>query len=160
MEERIKEKRVADSLTEQFHEIRPEHLNGADVMFGGILMDWIDEVAGLTAMRHSEGHVLTASVDNLTFLRSLRQHDIVVLIGRVTDVGNSSMEIRVDSYLEKIDGMRYPVNRAYLTLVALDEDNKPRRVPRLKLETVVEEAEWEAGKKRSELRKQRKKEGF
>ena len=96
-----------------------------------------------TAMRHSEGHVLTASVDNLTFLRSLRQHDIVVLIGRVTYVGNSSMEIRVDSYLEKIDGMRYPVNRAYLTLVALDEDNKPRRVPRLKLETVVEEAEWE-----------------
>ena len=70
------------------------------------------------------------------------------------------MEIRVDSYLEKIDGMRYPVNRAYLTLVALDEDNKPRRVPRLKLETVVEEAEWEAGKKRSELRKHRKKEGF
>ena len=56
--------------------------------------------------------------------------------------------------------MRYPVNRAYLTLVALDEDNKSRRVPRLKLETVVEEAEWEAGKKRSELRKQRKKEGF
>ena len=160
MEEQIKEKRVADSLTEQFHEIRPEHLNGADVMFGGILMGWIDEVAGLTAMRHSEGHVLTASVDNLTFLRSLRQHDIVVLIGRVTYVGNSSMEIRVDSYLEKIDGMRYPVNRAYLTLVALDEDNKPRRVPRLKLETVVEEAEWETGKKRSELRKQRKKEGF
>ena len=73
MEEQIKEKRVADSLTEQFHEIRPEHLNGADVMFGGILMGWIDEVAGLTAMRHSEGHVLTASVDNLTFLRSLRQ---------------------------------------------------------------------------------------
>ena len=66
----------------------------------------------------------------------------------------------LDSYLEKIDGMRYPVNRAYLTLVALDEDNKPRRVPRLKLETVVEEAEWETGKKRSELRKQRKKEGF
>ena len=54
MEEQIKEKRVADSLTEQFHEIRPEHLNGADVMFGGILMGWIDEVAGLTAMRHSE----------------------------------------------------------------------------------------------------------
>ena len=160
MEEQIKVKRVADSLTEQFHEIRPEHLNGADVMFGGILMGWIDEVAGLTAMRHAEGYVLTASVDNLTFLRSLRQHDIVVLIGRVTYVGNSSMEIRVDSYLEKIDGMRYPVNRAYLTLVALDEDNKPRRVPRLKLETVVEEAEWEAGKKRSELRKQRKKEGF
>ena len=51
MEEQIKEKRVADSLTEQFHEIRPEHLNGADVMFGGILMGWIDEVAGLTAMR-------------------------------------------------------------------------------------------------------------
>ena len=46
MEEQIKEKRVADSLTEQFHEIRPEHLNGADVMFGGILMGGI---AGLCA---------------------------------------------------------------------------------------------------------------
>mgnify|MGYP003376201202 CR=1 FL=1 len=40
MEEQMKEKRVADSLTEQFHEIRPEHLNGAGVMFGGVLMGW------------------------------------------------------------------------------------------------------------------------
>ena len=76
MEGQMKEKRVADSLTEQFHEIRPEHLNGAGVMFGGVLMGWIDEVAGLTAIRHSQGHVLTASVDNLTFLRSIYQHDI------------------------------------------------------------------------------------
>ena len=70
------------------------------------------------------------------------------------------MEVRVDTYVEKLDGMRYPVNRAYLTMVAVDDDGRPCEVPGLKTESVGEQAEWEAGKKRSELRRKRKKEGF
>ena len=60
---------------------------------------------------------------------------MVVVIGKVTYVGNSSMEVRVDTYVEHLeDGMRHAINRAYFTMVALDENDKPKRVPRLILD--------------------------
>ena len=71
-----------------------------------------------------------------------------------------SMEVRVDTYVESLDGIRRTINRAYLVLVALDENGKPVRVPRLELVTESEKAEWEGGKRRSELRRQRRIEGF
>ena len=70
------------------------------------------------------------------------------------------MEVRVDTYVENMDGMRRPINRAYFTMVALDENDKPKRVPRLILESEEEKAEWEAAKKRREMRIKRKEEGF
>ena len=70
------------------------------------------------------------------------------------------MEVRVDTYVESLDGIRRPINRAYLTLVAVDANGKPQEVPKLILETESEKAEWEAGKKRMEIRNQRSKEGF
>lgn len=88
-------------------------------------MEWIDEAAGLVGIRHSQCNVITASVDNLKFIRGVYQNDLVVLVGTLTWVGNTSMEVRVDTYVEKLDGTRYPVNRAYLTLVAVDNNGKP-----------------------------------
>ncbi len=58
------------------------------------------------------------------------------------------MEVRVDTYVEKLNGTRYPVNRAYLTLVAVDETGKPTKVPGLLIESIGQQAEWEAGQKR------------
>ena len=84
----------------------------------------------------------------------------MVLAARVTYVGRTSMEVRVDTYVERLNGQRDPVNRAYLVLVALDENGAPTEVPGLYVETDEERAEWEAGKRRSELRKQRKAEQF
>ena len=154
------EKTVKESMIEQVYAVRPQHLNSAGRLFGGKLMEWIDETASLAAVRHAGHYVVTASVDNLTFIRGVNQHEIVVLVARLTYVGRTSMEVRVDTYVEKLDGMRYPVNRAYLTMVAVDDDGRPCEVPSLKTESVGEQAEWEAGKKRSELRRKRKKEGF
>ena len=62
-------KRVSDTMIEQVYQVRPEHLNGSGRLFGGRLMEWIDEVAGLVAMRHAQSNVITASVDNLKFIR-------------------------------------------------------------------------------------------
>ena len=83
-----------------------------------------------------------------------------MIIGKATYVGNTSMEVRVDTYVENMDGMRRPINRAYFTMVALDGNDKPTRVPRLILESEEEKAEWEAAKKRREMRIKRKEEGF
>ena len=123
-------------------------------------MQWLDDVAGLVAKRHTRSNIITASVDNLRFIQGAYQKDVIVIIGKATYVGNTSMEVRVDTYVGNMDGMRRPINRAYFTMVALDENDKPKRVPRLILESEEEKAEWEAAKKRREMRIKRKEEGF
>ena len=121
-------KKVSDSAAETLHIVRPNHLNAAGRLFGGVLMQWIDELAGLVAKRHSHMNVTTASVDNLRFLKGAYQRDVVVICGKITYVGNTSMEVRVDSYVEDLDGVRTPINRAYFSMVALDDNDKPCRV--------------------------------
>ena len=74
-------KKVSDSATETLHIVRPNHLNAAGRLFGGVLMQWIDELAGLVAKRHSHMNVTTASVDNLRFLKGAYQRDVVVISG-------------------------------------------------------------------------------
>lgn len=153
------EKAVSESRIEQVYQVRPEHLNGAGRLFGGKLMEWIDELAGLVGIRHAQQDVITASIDNLKFIRGAYLKDIIVLIGRVTFVGRTSMEVRVDTYIESIEGTRKPINRAYLTLVAIDAQGNPVEVPGLILETEAQKAEWEAGIRRREMRRQRREEG-
>ena len=77
----LKDKRVEDSLVETVHVVRPNHLNSAGRLFGGTLMSWIDEVAGVVAKRHAMCNVITASVDNLRFIQGAYQNDCIVIIG-------------------------------------------------------------------------------
>ena len=160
MNKELQYKKVSDSLVETVHVVRPNHLNGAIRLFGGILMQWIDEVAGIVAKRHAMTNVITASVDNLSFLKGAYQNEMVVIIGKLTWGGTSSMEVRVDTYVETISGDRRAINRAYFMMVALDENDKPVPVPSLILETDLEKVEWENGQKRREMRDARKTEGF
>ena len=156
----MKTKTVSDSKTEVSHLIMNSQINGANRLFGGQLLMWIDEVAGLVAKRHCEHMVTTASIDNLQFKRGAYIGDVIVLIGYITHVGNTSMEVRIDTYVEKDNGMRYPINRAFFIMVAMDDNDKPVRVPRLEIETMEEQARWEAAERRVALRKERKMEGF
>ena len=149
-------KRVSDSRTEQIQAVMPQHANGMGNLFGGQLVAWIDVVGGLVARRHSNCNVTTASIDNLNFKKPVSVQEFLVLVGQVTYVGRTSMEVRVDTFTERLDGMRRLVNRAYLTFVALDGDGKPTEVPRLELETEAEKYEWDSGVKRAELRRQRR----
>jgi acyl-CoA hydrolase len=117
--------------------VMPMHTNGvAGVMFGGIMMQWIDVCAGVAAMRHAGGAVLTASIDRLDFLSPVRVGEIVVLQAMVNYVARSSMEVgcRVETEHMQTRGRRY-VTKAYLTLVAIDERGQPRSVPPLELAT-------------------------
>ncbi len=153
-------KRVEDSLTEQTYLMRPKYLNGYGNLFGGQLMSWIDEVASIVAMRHSEQDITTAAIDNLNFKQGATVDDVIVLRGRITYVGRTSMEVRVDTYVEDRHGMRKMINRAYVVMVAVNENHVPVPVPGLVVETESEKAEWEGGEKRYLLRKQRRKEGY
>ncbi len=153
-------KKVQDSQIEQVHSLMSRHLNGNGRLFGGQLVGWIDEVAGIVARRHAQTSVVTAAIDNLIFKSGAKINDIIVLIGRVTYVGKTSMEVRVDTYVESDDGYRKMINRAYLVMVSLDEEGCPRQVPGLIVEAEEEKAEWDAAVRRSELRSIRRKEGF
>ena len=153
-------RKVSDSIVETVHMVRPQHLNAAERLFGGELMQWIDEVAGMVGKRHARKNVITASVDSLRFLRGAYLKDTVVIIGKVTYVGNSSMEVKVDTYVEALSGERTPINHAFFTMVALDENDKPTRVPRLELTTEEEKEEWIKGEKRRQIRMMRKEEGL
>lgn len=154
------QKHVEDSRTENTYLIMPKYINGYGRLFGGILLQWIDEVAGIVAHRHAGSIVTTACVDNLNFKAGAYLGDTVVLIGRMTYVGKTSMEVRVDTYAEDSNGMRRMINRAYEVLVALDENDNKLEVPGLIVETESQKAEWIGGQKRYELRRQRRKDGF
>lgn len=153
-------KTVAESRATHVQILMPSDLNGYNRLFGGKLMEWIDVVAAVVARRHAGCEVTTACIDTLEFQAPAYVNDTVVLEGRMTYVGRTSMEVRVDTYVEEVGGSRRRVNRAYLVLVALSADHRPARVPQLTLLTEEDRAEWEAGERRRELRKQRQKENF
>lgn len=151
------EKRVSDSRTEHVQILTLADLNGYKRLFGGQLMKWIDIVAAVTARRHCQKNVTTVMVDTLHFKEPAHRNDLIVLIGEVTYVGKTSMEIRVHSYVEDMRGKRRLINTAYFIMVALDEKENPTIVPGLILETDEQRREWEMGEKRYNLRKMRTK---
>lgn len=159
-ENNLRPKKVSESQTEQLRVVIYPDINGFGRLFGGKLLSWIDEVAGATARRHCGCNATTVAIDNLHFKAGAYLNEIIVLIGKVTHVGRTSMEVRVDTYKEEADGTRYPINRAYFVMVAMGEDGKPTPVPPLILENDGERMEWENAEKRRELRLIRKKEGF
>ena len=120
--------------------VMPMHTNGVSgVMFGGIMMQWIDVCAGVAAMRHAAGAVLTASIDRLDFLSPVRVGEIVVLHAMVNYAARTSMEVgcRVETEDMRTQQRRY-VTKAYLTFVAVDDRGRPRPIPTLTLETDVD----------------------
>lgn len=147
-------KPVRESRAEQVHIITPADVNASYTLFGGMLMQWIDIVAGVVSRRHCECNTRTASVDRLEFLAPAYINDIVTISGRVTFVGTTSMEVCVDTFVERMGNLKEKlhVNRAYLIMVAVDEEGRPTKVPDLICETEAEKADYEAGMKRRALR--------
>ena len=153
-------KKASDSFTEQQYLICPAHINHYGRLFGGQLLKWIDELAGIVAIRHCGNTVTTAAIDNLQFQAPAYAGDMIVLQGVVTYVGRTSMEVRVDTYREALNGAREMINRAYMDMVCINCKGEPTEVPELLLETEEQHQEYEAAKKRKQMRKQRRQEGF
>lgn len=153
-------KRMEDSFTEQQYLICPAHINHYGRLFGGQLLKWIDELAGIVAIRHCNANITTAAIDNLQFKAPAYTGDMIVLQGRVTSVGRTSMEVRVDTFIEKLDGCRDLINRAYMDMVCIDNDGNPKEVPEILIETEEQKLEYESAQKRKKMRKQRRQEGF
>jgi acyl-CoA hydrolase len=127
------------SRVETVQIVLPGLTNTHGTIFGGILMQWIDITAGVSAARHAGGPVVTASIDRLHFLLPVNLGEIVTLQAQVNFTGSSSMEVGVRVIAESPPGgERRQATRAYVTFVAVDEAGRPRPVPPLVPETAEE----------------------
>ncbi len=133
----------------------PNDANSLGTLFGGKLMQYVDLCAAISAVRHARCPVVTASVDNLTFLYPVRIGQLVVLKSSVNRVFRTSMEVGVKVWVEDLlTGDIKHVSSAYLTFVALDKDRQ--RVPIVPAipETGEERRRWEHAGQRREVRLQ------
>lgn len=143
-------KSAACSVSEFVQILRRADLNGADRLFGGHLMTWMDEVAAVSARRYAEGPVTTACIENMRFLHPAHLNETIVVTGRVIYTGRTSMEVLVTAETEAYDGQRTLIADAHFILVALDEKEHPRAVAPLISTTQEEKALYEEAKKRRE----------
>lgn len=141
-------KKPSESFTESVHILTLGNMNGYSRLFGGKLMEWIDINSAVAARRHSGRNVTTVSVRNLEFKEPAFANDTLVMTSKVVYVGRTSMDICTRSYVEKLDGTRILINSAYLTMVALDEHDRPTPVPPLEPETDEEKRDFEEAKAR------------
>ncbi|MFJ7954089.1 acyl-CoA thioesterase [Lysinibacillus sp. NPDC096418] len=137
----------------------PNDVNNHNTLFGGRLMSDIDQVASISAAKHSRRDCVTASTDSVDFLNPIRPTDSVYFESYVTWTGTSSMEVFVKVISENLKtGERKVAATALLTFVALDENNRPCAVPRVVPETVEESKLHETAPERARIRADRKKE--
>ena len=141
-------------ITSTVQIVLPQHCNGyrRPRLFGGQIMAWIDIVGAVAARRYTQSAVTTVCVDNLSFLSAAYLNDTIVQEAVVTWTGRTSLEVRVDSYVEQLDGTRRRVNRAYVVFVAIDDDDQPVPVPPFVPQTDAEKREYEAALNRRKIR--------
>jgi len=118
--------RIMKSETRQFKVIFPNTLNDHDTLFGGIAMQWMDEVAYITAIRFSKKKMVTVSSEKVQFLLPMKSGTIAEIIGKVTKVKNVKIEIQVEIYIEDMytDNRQKAVD-ALFTFAAINDENKP-----------------------------------
>jgi acyl-CoA hydrolase len=131
--------------------VMPHMLNVRGDLFGGQLLSMVDQAAAVAAIRHAGGPAVTASFDRVDFKERIPLGALVICAATVDYVGNSSMFISVEVYAEIIaTGVRRHTHSAHVVFVALDEDGRPRRVPRLFPETPDDEARYERARQSHE----------
>ncbi len=145
------------SLTVKNSHVLPSDTNGHGTLFGGKLMAYIDDVAAISATRHARELVVTASIDSIDFLHPVRKGDAICLEAFVTYTRRTSMEVFVKAVTENLlSGEREICATAFVTMVAIDKNNKPIAVPAVYPESKEEKWLYQEAEKRAEMRKDRR----
>jgi acyl-CoA hydrolase len=123
------EERAALSETRIFKAVFPNTTNHYDTLFGGTAMQLMDEVAFITATRFARLKMVTVSSDRIDFNIPIPSGTIIELVGRVTKMGNTSVHIRVDIFMEEMhNDVRTKAITGEFIFVAVDENKKPMRI--------------------------------
>ena len=132
-------KRAAESQTEMVQVVLPNDANPLGFILGGTVMHLIDIAGAIACHRHTRTLLVTAAVDDLQFLHSIKVGDLIILRSRVTCVFTTSLEVQVDVFSEEtLTGRRQQTSRAFLTFVAIDHEGKRVKVAPLLIETEEE----------------------
>lgn len=141
------------SRTIQTKLVLPPDTNHLGTIFGGTVLAYIDEIAAITAMRHSGTAVVTASIDKVNFLSSARVGDILILEGIVIATGRTSLEVYVKVECQHLQtGEKTTTTTAILTMVAVNEDGRPTPVRGIIPETEEEKMLFESAQERKHKR--------
>jgi len=123
--------------------VMPHMQNVRGDLFGGELMALVDQAAAVAAIRHAGGPAVTASIERVDFRERIPVGALVSCVATVDYVGNSSMDITVEVYSERVSsGEKRHTHTAHVVFVAVDDEGKPKRVPRLVPETEEERARY------------------
>jgi acyl-CoA hydrolase len=145
-------KTVSSTRVEMAEIMEPQHANFLDKVFGGTILAKIDLCAYYTASRFAETVCVTASFDRVDFHEPIDVGELVTLVGFVSYVGRTSVEVTIEVYADNIfGGVRRHTNTARVTMVAL-RDNKPVEVPRLIVESTEDKIRFLEGRALRELR--------
>jgi uncharacterized protein (TIGR00369 family) len=152
----LRPKRVAESQITMTQQMLPSDANPFGNVHGGVIMKLVDSAAGACAGRHARQRVVTARIDEISFLTPVFVGDLVYAKASVNAVGRSSLEVGVRVEAENIrTGNIVHVASAYLVFVAIDEKGTPTPVPQLLAESEEEKRRMAAAERRRELRLQR-----
>ena len=142
-----------ESYTEMNELVLPNDTNTFGNLMGGRLLYWMDICSAMAAQKHSNSPVVTVSVDNVSFKRSIKLGEVVTIQAQVTRAFSTSMEVRMEIFAQNLPkGTREKSNEAYYTFVAIDKENQPTKVPLLIPETDMEKDLFEKASQRRELR--------
>ncbi|MDN4166495.1 acyl-CoA thioesterase [Cytophagales bacterium LB-30] len=148
-----KTKKASESFVTMTELVLPNDTNTLNNLMGGRLMHWMDIVAAISAQRHSNRIVVTASVDNISFTKPIALGNVVTLQAKVTRAFNSSMEVHIEVWAEDIpSGTKYMSNRAFFTFVAVDQGGRPIDIPEVEPETAEEKDLYDGALRRRQLR--------
>ncbi len=148
-------KTVADSAVSMGQFMNPEHANSLGNVHGGHILKLCDECGGIVAARHARRPAVTVAIDSMTFHEPVRVGQFLTLLGRITYVGRTSMEVEVRVEAEDLlTGQQTHTNSAFFIYVALDEQGHPTEVPRVELVSDGERRRFEEGKRRQAHRLQ------
>ena len=115
--------------TKMSRKIIPEMLNARNVLFGGTMMSWMDEVAGITAERFVKADLRTAAVEKINFYLPVYQEARVDVTGEVIHVGNTSMKILITVWMDDVNGgADIKIADATFVYVAVDSEGKPKKI--------------------------------
>ena len=132
-------KRPQDSFTEMVQVVLPNDANPLGFILGGTVMHLIDIAGAIACHRHTRSLLVTAAVDGLQFLHSIKVGDLIILRAQVTAVFKTSLEVEVEVFSEEtLTGERKQTSQAYLTFVAIDRQGGRVPIPPLVLETEAE----------------------
>jgi len=150
-------KRASESASETVQVVLPNDANPLGYILGGTVMHLIDIAGAIACHRHTRSLLVTAAVDDLQFLHSIKVGDLIILKSHVTCVFTTSLEVQVDVYSEEtLTGARQLTSRAFLTFVAIDRNGGRVRVPPLIVETEEERRVCEEAHARRVQRLERK----